>query len=296
MILNVSGRTDVVAFYSNWFINRIKEGYVDVRNPFNKSMVSRIYFKDVDGIVFCTKNPAPILNKLDLIKIPFIFQVTITPYKKDVEPSVPPKGKIIESIKKLSNKIGKNNVYVRYDPVFINDKYNLEYHVKHFGRLCELLDGYVSKIIISFLDYYQNVRYNLSVLKPKILNENDYWVIGTNFSKHAKEHGITVQTCAEKRNLSEYGFIISDCVSKELAFKLTGKTNFKTWKSRNNKNCNCVQMIDIGDYNTCNHMCKYCYANYDEPKVSGNVFSHDDNSSLLIGYLKDDDVIKVRTN
>lgn len=206
MILNVSGRTDIVAFYTSWFMKRLNMGFVDVRNPFYPKKISRINFSDVDGIVFCTKNPIPILNKLDNIKIPFIFHVTLTPYKKDIEPNVPSKGKVIEAIKKLSKKIGKAKIWVRYDPVFINDNYSLEYHVKNFDRMCELLDGYVSKIIISFLDMYQNVRYNLPYLKPKTLTEEDYKVIGTSFYNSAKKHGMTVQTCAEKRNLSEYGF------------------------------------------------------------------------------------------
>lgn len=295
MILNVSGRTDVVAFYTNWFMNRLKEGFVDVRNPFYKKMISRIYFKDVDGIVFCTKNPIPILDKLDDIKIPFIFHVTLTPYKKDVEPNVPPKGLVIEAIKKISKKIGKKRIWIRYDPVFINDEYTLEYHLKNFDRMCELLDGFVDKIIISFLDMYQNVRYNMPYLRPKTLTENDYKEIGINFSNSAKNHGMTVQTCAEKRNLSEYGFKVSDCITKEVARKFTGKENFRTWTARKGK-CRCVSMVDIGEYNTCINLCKYCYANYDETKVKENFKMHDDESSLLIGNIKENDEIKIRKN
>lgn len=295
MILNVSGRTDVVAFYTNWFMKRLEEGYIHVRNPFYPKKISRINFSDVDGIVFCTKNPIPILDKLDSIKIPFMFHVTLTPYKKDIEPNVPPKGKVIEAIKELSKKIGKDKIWIRYDPVFINDNYTLEYHVKNFNRMCELLDGYVSKIITSFLDMYQNVRYNMSYLRPKTLTEEDYKVIGTSFSSSAKKHGMTVQTCAEKRNLSEYGFKVSDCVTKEVAAYLTNKTKFKTWTARGKK-CKCVSMVDIGEYNTCNHMCKYCYANYDETKVKDNIKSHNPNSSLLIGNISKDDEIKVRKN
>ena len=295
MILNVSGRTDVVAFYINWFMNRLKEGFIDVRNPFYKKMISRIYFKDVDGIVFCTKNPIPILDKLDDIKIPFIFHVTLTPYKKDVEPNVPPKGLVIEAIKKISKKIGKKRIWIRYDPVFINDEYTLEYHLKNFDRMCELLDGFVDKIIISFLDMYQNVRYNMPYLRPKTLTENDYKEIGINFSNSAKNHGMTVQTCAEKRNLSEYGFKVSDCITKEVARKFTGKENFRTWTARKGK-CRCVSMVDIGEYNTCINLCKYCYANYDETKVKENFKMHDDESSLLIGNIKENDEIKIRKN
>ena len=130
MILNVSGRTDVVAFYTPWFLNRIQEGFLDVRNPIHPSLVSRIYFKDVDMILFCTKNPLPILNHLSEIPKPILFHVTLTPYKKDIEPNVPPKGKVIDAIRELSKRLGNENVVVRYDPVFLSKKYNLEYHKK----------------------------------------------------------------------------------------------------------------------------------------------------------------------
>lgn len=290
MILNVSGRTDIVAFYSKWFMNRYNEGYVDVRNPFYSKLVSRIYFSDVDLIVFCTKNPLPILDDLKKIDKPIIFQITLTPYGKDIEPRVIPKGKIILGIKKVSKIIGKDNIYVRYDPILVNDKYTIDYHIKAFESLCIKLNGYVNKIIVSFVDDYKNVRKNMSVLKIKRLDNDDYKVIGENFSQIARANGMTVQTCYEKNDLSCYGFISDVCVSKKLAYQLTGK-KFSKWKARD---CGCVEMADIGDYNTCRHFCRYCYANYDEKKVSENVLRHDDNFSLLVGHLNDDDVIKVR--
>ena len=293
MILNVSGRTDIVAFYSKWFLNRLKEGYVDVRNPFNANLVSRINFEDVDLILFCTKNPIPIIDKLDDIKIPYIFHVTITPYKNDIEPNLPSKSDIIEAVKKISTTIGIENVYVRYDPIFISEKYNTEYHIKAFTKLCSLLKGYVKTIIVSFIDNYQNVRKNLPYLKYRSFTEEDYKLIGENFSKIAKNNNMVVQTCFEERNLTEYGFIKGECMSKELAFKLTGKT-YKKWQARKGNACNCVELVDIGVYNSCNHLCKYCYANYDESKVKENINNHDINSSLLIGHINSDDIIKPR--
>ena len=294
MVLNVSGRTDVVAFYTEWFMNRYKEGFVDVRNPFNPKLVSRIYFSDVDAIVFCTKNPIPILKYIDKIKQPILFHITLTPYKKDIEPNVLPKGTIIESIKKLSKLIDKDNIYVRYDPIFISDKYNLDYHIKSFDSLCSKLNGYVKHIIISFMDDYKNVRKNDYIIKSKQITDLDYEIIGKNFSKIAECYNMAIQTCSEERNLIEYGFQKKDCITHELAFKLTKKTNFKSWKARNNKNCKCIEMVDIGMYNTCKHYCKYCYANYDEKNIENNFKLHDKNSSLLIGYLKEDDIIKIR--
>jgi len=270
MILNVSGRTDVVAFYSRWFWNRYKEGFFDVRNPFNAKLISRIYFSDVDLILFCTKNPRPILEYLDKIEKPILFHITLTPYKKDIEPNVPPKGEVIECIKKISSIIGKENVYVRYDPIFISDKYTVEYHQKAFFHMCSLLDGYVNHIIVSFLDDYKNVRNNKEFLNNRDLTEEDYEQIGRSFSESAKKHNMTVQTCFEDRNLVEYGFIKGECLSHELAYILTGK-KYKSSNVRKGKKCSCVEMADIGVYNSCKHFCKYCYANFDEKKVLENM-------------------------
>lgn len=293
MILNVSVRTDIVAFYSDWFMNRYHEGFVDVRNPFNQDLVSRIYFEDVALILFCTKNPLPIIDRLKEINKPILFHVTITPYKEDIEPNVPSKAKIIEAIKKLSQIVGIDNLSVRYDPIFISDKYTVDYHIKAFTRLCTLLNGHVNKIIVSFIDDYKNVRKNEKSLNYKAFTEQDYKSIGENFSAIAKSNNMTVQTCFEKRNLVEYGFTKGECLSHELAFKLTGKT-YKNWTARKEKLCNCVQMVDIGTYNSCKHFCKYCYANYDEKQVTTNYQNHNKNSSLLVGKLKESDIIKRR--
>lgn len=293
MILNVSGRTDIVAFYSKWFINRYEEGYLDVRNPFYPKNVSRIYFENVDAILFCTKNPIPIINYLHIIDKPIIFHVTITPYKEDIEPNVPSKKDIIEAVKEISKIIGIDNIVIRYDPIFLSDKYNLEYHKKVFNRLCSMLDGYINKIIVSFLDDYKNVRKNKYILNNKELNDKDYKEIGISFSKIAKEHNMTVQTCFEEQSLTEYGFVKGDCLSRELAYKLTGKI-YNRWKARKGNKCNCVEMVDIGSYNSCNHLCKYCYANYDETQIKNNFKNHNPNSSLLIGSLEADDIVKVR--
>ena len=294
MILNVSGRTDIVAFYSKWFMNRYKEGFIDVRNPFNPKMLSRINFDNVDLIMFCTKNPIPILKDIKKIKKPILFHITLTPYKKDIEPNVPPKGLVIESIKKLSKIIGKDNVVVRYDPVFLSDKYNIEYHKNAFLNMCNKLNGYVNKIIISFIDIYKNVKNNKNDLRYKEFTEEDYKEIGLSFSNSASKNNMTVQTCFEEHNLFEYGFIKGDCLNAEIAFKLTNKIFTKKWNARKGKLCNCVEMVDIGMYNSCKHFCKYCYANFNEQKVNDNYNKHDPNSSLLVGHLKDDDIIKER--
>ena len=293
MILNVSGRTDIVAFYTPWFINRLKEGFVDVRNPFNESQVSRIYFSDVDAIVFCTKNPRPIIPYLKDIKKPILFHVTLTGYHKDIEVNVKDKKEIIKDIKEISKILGKRNVYVRYDPIFLNDKYTVDYHIKAIKKLAEVLDGYIEKIIISFIDDYKNVRKNEYALNYREFKESDYKALGENVSKVCHEHNIRVHTCFEKRNLSEYGFDEEVCLSHELAYMLTGK-KYPNWKARKEGLCNCVNIVDIGVFNTCPHFCKYCYANFKEEDVLKNRKLQNPNSTMLIGSLKDSDKITIR--
>ena len=292
MILNVSGRCDIVAFYTPWFMNRYKEGFVDVRNPFYPNLVSRINFLDVDLIVFCTKNPIPIIDHIKEIKIPIIFQVTITPYKEEIE-KIKSKKEIIQAVQKLATIFDPEYIYIRYDPIFLSPKYTLDYHLKAFSKLTTLLEGSCKHIIISFLDIYKNVLKNKDILNYQDFKEEDYKIIGLNFSKIATSHGMTVQTCFEERNLVEYGFLKADCLSPELAFKLTGK-KYPKWRARKGGNCNCCNMVDIGFYNSCLHMCKYCYANYLESEVVTNYKNHDPNSSLLIGSLKETDIIKIR--
>ena len=293
MILMVSGRCDIVAFHTKWFMNRYREGFVDVRNPFNPKLVSRINFDNVDLIMFCTKNPIPIVPYLKEIDKPILFHVTLTSYNKDIEPNVPDKKKVIEAIKEISKIIGNDNVYVRYDPILINDKYTVDYHIKAFDRLCKLLNGYTKHIIISFIDIYKNVKNNSKYLNLKDMTDDDYKRIGLSFSKSANDNGMSVQTCFEERDLTEFGFVKEDCLSRTLAYKMTGKI-YKEQTIRKEKKCHCVQMVDIGTYNTCRHLCKYCYANYDEKQVNNNIKKYNPNSSLLIGELELGDIIKER--
>ena len=293
MILNVSGRCDIVAFYTPWFLKRIQEGFFDVRNPFHPNLISRIYYDNVDAIVFCTKNPHPILPYLKEIHKPILFQITLTGYKNEIERGVSQKSQVIKDIREIAKIIGKENVVVRYDPIFLSPDYPVSYHIKAFRKICESLEGSISKIIISFLDEYQNVKKNQSILKSIPFEEKDYQLLGTSFSEIAHQHGILVHTCFEDRNLVEYGLDMGECISHELAYIMTGK-KYPSWKARKEKKCNCVQMVDIGVYNSCSHFCKYCYANYDEEKVLANMKNHNPNSSLLIGEILEEDIIKER--
>lgn len=282
MIINASGRTDIVAYYMDWFVNRWNEGYFDVRNPFNPKLVSRIFVSDVDMIVFCTKNPLPLLDTIHLFSVPIQLQVTITGYFKDMEPQVPDKGEIIACVQKLSSYLGKENVCVRYDPILLNSKYNVDYHVRAFNKLCAMLKGYVSKMIVSFVDDYKNVRNNhLDYHEP---SNEEYLKLKEAFEKN----DMKIVSCME--NKYQIGDEKDCCISIKYTFERTGKL-FKEWKARD---CHCVNMVDVGAYNSCLHGCKYCYANFDSKQIVSNYKMHDVNSSLLIGHLNLDDQVKIR--
>ena len=266
----------------DWFVNRWNEGYFDVRNPFNPKLVSRIYVSDIDMIVFCAKNPLPLLDTIHQFSVPIQLQVTITGYFEDIEPNVPDKKQVIECIKKLSTYLGKENVCVRYDPILLNSKYDADYHIRAFNKLCTMLKGYVSKMIVSFVDDYKNVRDNhLDYHEP---SNEEYLKLKEAFEKN----DIKVVSCME--NKYQIGDETDCCVSIKYAFERTGKL-FKEWKARD---CHCVEMADIGAYNSCLHGCKYCYANFDSKQISKNHMLHDPKSSLLIGQLSLDDQIKIR--
>ena len=233
-------------------------------------------------IVFCTKNPLPLLDTIHLFSVPIQLQVTITGYFKDMEPNVLDKKQVIECIKKLSSYLGKENVCVRYDPILLNSKYNVDYHIRAFNKLCTMLKGYVSKMIVSFVDDYKNVRNNhLDYHEP---SNEEYLKLKEEFEKN----DIKIISCMEHKY--QIGDEKDCCVSIKYAFERTGKL-FKEWKARD---CHCVNMVDVGAYNSCLHGCKYCYANFDSKQIVSNYKMHDVNSSLLIGQLNLDDQIKIR--
>jgi hypothetical protein len=149
MILSVSRRTDIPTYYSEWFFNRVKEGFVYVRNPMNIHQIGKILITPdvVDGIVFWTKNPLPMINRLEeLNDYIYYFQFTLNSYGKDVEPNIPSKNDIIiPAFQSLSQRIGKDKVVWRYDPILFNENYTVKYHVKYFGMLVDKLAGHTER-------------------------------------------------------------------------------------------------------------------------------------------------------
>ena len=302
MIISASRRTDIPSYYSDWFFNRIKEKYVYARNPINIRQVSKINLSAefVDCIVFWSKNPEPMIDKLGLLKnYKYYFQFTLTSYGNDIEKNIPSKReKIFDTFKKLSDKIGSKKVIWRYDPIIITDKYTLDYHKKYFEKIAKTLRGYTEKCIISFMDIYSKVKRNMKEIKFYDINKDNESII--ELSKHLSEVGktynIKIETCAEEIELKDFGIGHAKCIDDKLISEIIGY-DINAKKDKNQRlPCGCIESFDIGVYNTCLSKCLYCYANYSDSKIKETIKNYDKNSPILCdSILNSDKIIEKKT-
>lgn len=292
MILNTGLRTDIPGFFSEWFYNRIDEGFVYVRNPYAKNHIYSYKLDPelIDCIIFTTKNPRPMFRNLEKIdKFNQYWHITITPYGKEIEPNVPPVDEVIDSFKFLSERLGKEKVTLRYDPIFISEKYSLEKHIESFDYILDSLSDYTTEAIISFIDLYEKTKRNFP--NAKEVTQDERLRIGEEFAKIGEKYNIKVKTCVEGTELERFGIDSSGCMTKEVIEKAINKNlNIPKQKARNGE-CYCLLNNDIGEYNTCDHGCLYCYANSNKRLVKRNLKLHDPKSPLLIGQIKEDDII-----
>lgn len=297
MILSVSRRTDIPAFFSDWFFNRIKAGYVDVRNPMNIHRISRINVRPevVDCITFWTKNPKEMIPRLnELAAYNYYFQFTVNPYDRHIEEEVPLKRNIFDTFHELSDMIGANRVVWRYDPILMSKKIDVDYHIKYFEEIAKRLSGYSTICIISFVDLYKKVASNIRELEIREPNEQEIVRMVKAILPIARAFGFSIQTCAEKIDLQEYGIEHGACIDSKLISEIIGYP-LKAKKDKNQrKECGCIESIDIGEYNTCCHHCVYCYANFNQDFVRRKAEKHNPFSSLLVGEVKEDDIVSMR--
>ena len=294
MIIQTGMRTDIPAFYSKWFLNRIKEGYVCVRNPYNPKQVTKYSLSPevVDLIAFCTKNPLPMLPFLDELK-PYgqYWFVTITPYGKDIEPNVPDKETVMEGFKALSDVVGVDSMGWRYDPIFIDKKHSVEWHISEFEKMAESLAGYTKTCVISFIDIYKKVERNFQGVRE--VSKKDRITLGKEFIRIAGKFGMTIRPCAEGDELALYGADCSGCMTVN-TFETALHVHLDVPKRKTNQRngqCACLLGVDIGAYDTCGHLCKYCYANSNTRLVKENMKKHNPMSPFLIGESMPGDVI-----
>jgi len=297
MIISASRRTDIPAYYSDWMVNRVKEHFVCVRNPMNIHQISKIRLEPdvVDCIVFWSKNPKPILDKLRFFsEYTYYFQFTLNPYEKDIEPNLPSKNEIIETFKRLADIIGPQKIIWRYDPVLLNNLYTVSYHINKFNEFANKLKNSTEKVTFSFIDFYKKIMENIKFNGIIGVTSEEKNIIAENFSRIAIENNFLIDTCAEDIDLSKYNIEHARCIDDRLIEKITGY-KFKVEKDKNQRlECGCVGSIDIGEYNSCPNGCVYCYANYSQKIVEKNYLNHNNLSSLLTGKEDKDDITNER--
>ncbi len=296
MIVSASRRTDIPAFYFDWFCRRLRDGYADVVNPFNRNQVSRISLlpDSVDCIVFWTKDPAPMLGKLaELDDYCYYVQISITPYGKDIESNLRPKEDIIKTVQELSLRLGRDRVVWRYDPILLNNRYTIDSHLLWFEQSLAALAPYTERCVISFIDLYAKTKKNTQGLNLYELSEDEMHELAARMSCIAKGSGVTLQTCSEVIGLEEYGISHGACIDGRLIEHITGKS-VKTGKAKSQRPlCNCVESFDIGQYDTCIHGCRYCYANASIEKARQGFDGHDPFATVVTGSLTGDEKITV---
>ncbi|MGE5344299.1 MAG: DUF1848 domain-containing protein [Candidatus Omnitrophota bacterium] len=296
MIVSVSRRTDIPAFYTPWFWRRLDEGFALVQNPMNPKMIRRVSLapKDVDCLVFWTKNPRPLMRDLDrLDRYGYYFLFTITPYGPEMERELPPKEEIMDTFIELSERIGKERVIWRYDPILLTDEITLAFHRTHFRNMAYRLRSHTERCIVSFLDMYQKCERNLKGFRIKTLAPDDMVRFIRILHEISAEFGMEMVTCGEDTDFSSMGVFPGKCIDDRLIERIGGSPLTVRKDTNQRKACHCVESVDIGAYHSCGHGCRYCYANADDAGVRKNMARHDPASPLLLGQIPEGNPVKV---
>ena len=309
MIISASRRTDIPAFYTDWFMNRIREGYFHRVNPFNSNQVSGFSLKpeDVDAICFWTKNPRPLmkhLDELDGLGLNYYFQFTLNPYDKSFEPVVPPLQERIATMTELAERIGPERVVWRYDPVILSSITPVSWHLEQAELIARQLKYATRRLVFSFYDFYGKGQGRLNkalegtgikledITSPE--HKDALEQIAQGFKEITDRYGLQIFSCSEDIDLAAIGIEHGACIDGKLIGDLF-KTTSTTIKDKNQRQtCGCVESVDMGMYNTCHFRCAYCYANFNEGMIESNCRKHYPDSPSLLG--KYDGEVEIQTS
>ncbi len=306
IIVSASRSTDIPAFYSDWLMNRLERGYVAWMNPFNRKVMA-VSFSKTRLIVFWSKNPQPMLKHLSALDkrgINFYFQFTLNDYVDEcLEPNVPALKERIETFVELSKRVGKERVIWRFDPLMISSKLPLKELLQRIKKIGNALKGATEKLVVSFADIevYRKVRINLGESDYREMTRDECLCFAQGLSDLNANWGFDLATCAEEIDLTKHGITHNKCIDDDLMVKLfsadtvlmdfigaersqsdlfmpNSKPDFIIDKSKKDKgqrkSCGCIISKDIGEYNTCPHLCRYCYANSTSSVVLKNWQTH----------------------
>lgn len=292
MIVSASRRTDLPAFYSEWFMNRIRAGSCLVPNPFNRAQVSRVSLapEDVDVIVFWTRNPRPLLPhlpELDARGHRYCFLVTLMANPREIDPGVPSFEAAVAAFSALSDRIGPERVVWRYDPVFLTNISGPAFHIETFGRIASALRGRTKRSIVSVMHPYRKLRGRMAELAargidPIAPDENTLSSLMGSLAEISSENGMEIQSCADDRDLQRYGIQPGKCVDDALLWRAFGLKVDASKDPCQRRPCGCVPSKDIGMYDSCLFGCVYCYAVTSFDRAAANHRLHDPGSESLL--------------
>ena len=287
MIISASRRTDIPAFHSEWFFNRLIEGYVITKNPMNAKQMKKVslHKEDVDCIVFWTKNPQPMLSGLEaLLGYNYYFHYTLTGYSSEIERNLPALSERLKTLKELSAKIGADKIIWRYDPIILTDQIDVDFHVAHFEKMAKEIQPYVSKCIISFLDAYPSNQKRLEMHNIFVLSDQDIVKLSQKFTKIAYDNNLIIETCSEGYALETFGICHGKCIDAKYISSVFDIEISPVKDKNQRENCGCNKSIDIGAYSTCKHDCVYCYATH----KTSNIHKCMPYSPILCGQVPDE--------
>lgn len=294
MIISASRRTDIPAFYSEWFMNRLRQGYCLVPNPFNPRQIARISLlpEDLDAIVFWSKNPGPMfrfLPEVENMGYRFYFLYTLNAYPHALEPHLPPLTERISTFIELSKRIGHRRVIWRYDPIILSNRTDASFHRKTFDSLCQQLAGRTHRVIISIITLYRKTIRNLGSLEKQgyVFNKEprrnpETEALLSHMVTSAAGHRLEIFACAEKKGYTYLGVKPSRCIDAMLISELWGIPVSTKKDPGQRDHCGCAPSRDIGMTNTCPHGCPYCYANVNPEIAMRRYKTHDPGSVTLI--------------
>ncbi len=296
MIISASRRTDIPAFFTPWFMNRLSEGFLLTRNPFNAHQIRRVSLhpNDVDVIVFWTRNPQMLmkhLQELDRLGLRYYFQYTITGYPRTIEANVPNPYKAIETFSSLSELIGADKVVWRYDPILLTNTLDITEHKRLFSKIASSLAGKTKRVVISFSDFYAKTEKNLNkieglVYKDILDHRIELLDLCSYMHSVAKTFDMQIESCAEDIDVSDVGINHGKCIDDRLIKDVFGITLDSRKDVGQREACGCIKSVDIGMYNTCMHGCTYCYATFNQKTVLNNKKKHDSKSPFLLGGIE----------
>ncbi len=284
MIISASRRTDIPAFYADWFIRRICEGFVRVKNPFNPAQIRTLSLlpEDVEAIVFWTKNPEKMIPHLAKLRdYHYYFLFTLTAYGAVLEKNVPAEDHLLKAFRRLSGAVGPERVIWRYDPIMITNRMTADFHLERFERLAGSLQTHTALCVVSFVNLYEKCKKNLNPFQIFPPDEYQKADLASRMASIAGRYGIRLQSCAEITDLTASGIRHGPCIDPQLIRAISGKPVGAAKDPNQRKECLCARSVDIGAYNTCPHGCLFCYANANPASAEKYIARFDSGIDML---------------